>query len=290
MQNDPSSSVSETNTFPFDLGEVPEMASFIDHYQTITKAMGGPLAEQNDLSHFSQMLDLACGPGSWVLDVAHANTHIDVAGVDANPMMVEYASARARSQGLHNASFEVMDIFHPLDFSDNTFDLVNAQLLAAFVPRKLWPQILQECLRITRPGGIFRMTEVEGGGHTNSAAYEKMHRYLSQAMHAAGFGFSPDGLSPRITPMMGRLLKNAGYQNIQYRAFAIDFSAGSEAHGSIYRNTAIVSKIGQTFAVKMGVAKPDEIEQLYQQIQIDMLADDFCGIWFHLTVWGTKPL
>jgi len=106
-------------------GDAAQFAAFIDLSHTLTRAMGAPLAEQDDPSRFHQVLDLACGPGSWVIDLAHAFPHMDVAGIDASTAAINYALARAHPQRLLNASFEVMDILAPLDFSDHTFDLVN---------------------------------------------------------------------------------------------------------------------------------------------------------------------
>ncbi len=31
------------------------------------------------------------------------------------------------------------------------------------------------------------------------------------------------------------------------------------------------------------------MDQLYQQILIEMLAEDFCGVWYYMTAWGNKP-
>ena len=287
---DPSSHPPEMQTSLLDPEDVAEMVGIIDYNQAIIKAMGGPLAEQGDLSRFHQILDVACGSGDWVLDVAHTNPHIEIAGIDPSATMIQYANARASSQGLTNASFEQMDILHTLDFSDNTFDLVNAHIIGHSVPREAWLPLLQECLRILRPGGVLRTTDTDGGGHTNSAAYQQMDRYMAQAMFAAGFGFSPDGLSIGMTPVMGSLLKQVGCQNIQYRAHALPFSAGSEAHESAYQTAAVVCKVGQEFAVRMSVVGQEEISQLYHQMLVDMLADDFCGIKFFLTTWGSKPL
>src|SRR6185312_15034081 len=91
---------------------------------------------------------------------------------------------------LLNASFEVMNILAPLDFSDHTFDLVNIGPSGARIPRSAWPTLLHECLRVLRPGGILRLTQTDGAGSTTSPAYERFHRLTVQALHQAGCGFS----------------------------------------------------------------------------------------------------
>ncbi len=164
-------STNSQSDYFIDTESAAEMARLIQQDMMITRKMGGPLAEQADPSSFSTVLDLGCGPGGWVLDVAFACPDAEVAGIDVSKTMTSYGNARASSQGLHNASFEVMDITKPLAFSDQTFDLVNGRLLVGSLHRTAWSQMIQECFRITRPGGVMRMTELDTSGVTTSPAY-----------------------------------------------------------------------------------------------------------------------
>ena len=143
----------EENTYIFDTESAVEMARLINQGRIITVAMGGPLSGIPDLPARAQIIDLGCGPGGWVLDVAYANPDAEVAGVDISKTMIDYANARARSQQLTNASFGVMDIRQPLDFSDASFDLVNARLLVAALRCENWEPFLAACTRILKPGG-----------------------------------------------------------------------------------------------------------------------------------------
>src|SRR5579871_4767972 len=108
----------EENTYIFDPESATEIARLIDQGQMITKCMGGPLAEQAHPEHFHTILDLACGPGSWVLDAAFAYPDSLVIGTDLSKIMVHYAKTRTRRQRLNNASFAVMDIRQPFAFAD----------------------------------------------------------------------------------------------------------------------------------------------------------------------------
>ena len=279
---------SESGYF-LDAESVSEMARLIQQDMALTRKMGGPLAEQADPSSFSQILDVGCGSGGWVLDVAFAHPNAEVAGIDISKTLIEYASARARSQGLQNASFEVMDVSTPFPFSDQSFDLVNGRLLVGSLSRKAWAQMLQECFRITRPGGVIRMTELDTTGVTTSSAFNYLDSLLLKANWLVGHGFSPDGRTTCMTPMLPTLLRNAGYQDIQHRAHAIDVSAGTDTYMDFYRNYEVFFKQTLPFLVSMGVATQEEVEQTYQQMLTEMLSDDFKGMWYFLTVWGTKP-
>jgi len=276
------------STYVVDAENAADMARLMHQDRLFTKNMGGLFSEHFDLSNIHNILDIACGPGGWVIDVAHTYPEINVVGIDISRLTIEYARAQAKVQWLVNASFQVMDATKALDFADNSFDIVNARLLAAFMPSATWPRLVGECLRITRPGGIIRLTECEMC-ITNSFGFEKLNGMSTRALQLAGQSFSPDGRNLGITPMLGHFLHDAGCINIQKKAHVIDFSAGTEAHLSQYQNTMVFFKLLQPFLIKMGITTQAEVDGLYQRALDEMMSDDFCGVWFYLTVWGEVP-
>lgn len=282
----PSDPTQDDNVYFMDHESGAEMARLMLQDRLLTKGMGGLFQEQPDLFNIHHILDMGCGPGGWALEVAYAYPEKEVVGFDISQTMIDYAHAQAQVQGLKNASFRVMDLMQPLAFPDNSFDLVNSRLIA-FLPTEAWPKLMQECLRITRPGGIIRLTECEW--FTNSPACEKQYSLFTRALKVAGQSFSPDGRLIDITPMLGSFLKNAGCQNVQLVPHVLDFSYGTEAHNGIYQNWLAFYKLLQPFLTGTGVATQEEVDEAYQQMQIEVLMDNFRGIVFILTAWGEKP-
>ncbi len=281
----------QDNNFYFTNPEnVAEMARLTKQAHLVTEAMGGSLAEQTDLTHIQTLLDLACGPGEWVLEVASHYPDKQITGVDVSQIMIEYAHLQTLNKQLNNARFRVMDILKPLSFSEQTFDLINIRLIASFMFRSLesWPRLMQECMRILRPGGIIRLTDCEWM-ISNSPATEKLFGLCTKATHLVGNIFSQDGRHIAITPMLGRFLRDAGYQNVQHRAFAIDGSAGAKSHQGFYEDMVVFLKLVQPLLIQAGVATQGEAEVLYQQALEEMRAEDFNCVWYYLTVWGKKP-
>lgn len=263
-----------------------EMARLIKQDRFITQAMGGLFAERSDIASMRSILDLGCGPGQWVLDVAFNYPNIEVAGVDISEIMVKYADARARSQGLSNASFGVMDITTPLDFSENAFDLINGRLIAYLTPEQ-WTHLLQEGTRVLRPGGVLRLTENDVV--CTSPATDTLFSLFYSAMARARQSFSASGRVLGITSRLTSLLRKCGYKNVQHRASALDFSTGSEAHEVISDVVYVMFTLMKPFLIGTGVANAQEIDQLLKQMQIEIHADDFCAVMFLLTAWGEKP-
>ena len=285
---DSSSHLSSHEGYVLDAENAAEMARLMMQDHLLTRVMGGPVPEQTDLSQIYRVLDIACGPGGWLLDLVTQYPHIQGVGIDISHLMMEYATSLVQSQGLPNIQFRVMDATQHLDFPDQTFDLVNGRILTGFLSADQWSGLLSECNRITKPRGILRLTEGEWG-FTNSAAYDTLQQGMcTLAVYRSGHSFSPYGRNVGTANMLRLLLRRAGYQQIECRAHVVDYSAGTETHDSNCQNMLVFHKLLQPFLVQMQVATQDELDHLHAQMEADMLAEDFCAIDYFLTVWGHK--
>lgn len=278
----------DENTYFIDAENAAEMARLMHQDHLTTRGMGGLFPERTDFSSIEDILDIACGPGGWTLDVAFEHPDINVVGVDISQIMIQYARTQAKVQQLDNASFRVMDVLQPLDFPDNSFDLINSRFIFAFMPPTAWSKLIDECARIARPGGIIRLTETEWN-LTNSLAYETLHGMTTKALKLAGRSFSPDGRNVGITPMLGSFLQQAQCRNIQQAAYVIDFSAGTAAHNSLYQNLMAFFKLVEPFLLNMGVTTSEEFDKLYHRMLDELALDSFRAISFILSVWGETP-
>lgn len=279
----------EENSYVMDAESATEMARLLNQERLMTQGMGGLFAERGgELSDIHALLDVGCGPGGWVLDTAFTYPDIEVTGIDISKQMTEYARAHARVQRLDNAHFRVMDATKPLDFPDNSFDLVNARFVAGFMHKTVWPAFLQECKRILRPGGIFRLTEADGGSSTSEACNE-LSIWMSTLLKRVGFTFSPDGRTIGIMIAMRRLLREAGFENIQKMAHITETAPGLEGYSMAVENIKVTFQTVMPTLIKMGITTQEEFERVYNTAMLDVLADDFCALGFFMTMWGQKP-
>src|SRR5437588_12479277 len=92
-------------TYLLDSESAAEMARLLSQDLIITKAMEDLFPEHIDMSSLHDVLDVACGPGGWALEVAYEYPDINVVGIDASRPMIQYATMRAETQRLSNASF-----------------------------------------------------------------------------------------------------------------------------------------------------------------------------------------
>jgi SAM-dependent methyltransferase len=289
MTND--SPLPDENTYVFDAESVSETTRLMLQDRQMTRGMGGPFSERDraEFSNMHDILDIACGSGGWVLDVAYEHPHIQVEGIDTSRVLIEYARASARSQKLVNAHFSIMNALQPLEFPDNAFDVVNARMLFAVVPPDKWSSLLQECLRITRPGGIIRLTEWEIP-LTNSAAYEQISRLFATSMHRIRRTFSPDGYHIGIIPMLGPFLRTLGCEDVQSKAHAFDFSFGTANYADAYQNAKLIYLQAKPMMTQGGLMSDEDYDILYNRMLADVCQPEFSGTSFLCTVWGKKPV
>lgn len=287
---------SSHNTYYTDPESAPETVRLRKQDHLLTDAMGGLFQASIDLSQIHDIIDLACGPGGWVFDVAYNHPKKQVVGVDVSRTLIEYARSEAKVQRLDNATFEVMDVLQPLDIPDGSFDLVNARTIAGFMLTDAWPTLLEECNRILRPGGILRLTETDRWGTTNSPTFERLSDLCMTALSLTGHGFDPSGRTFGITPMLERLLAQAGFQQIESQRYDINFSSGTAAYASMYENLKVFFKLAQPLLLTTRSAFPhaaipdqEELDRLYEQLLIEMLSGDFTATFSLLSAWGKKP-
>ena len=281
----PSDSHQSANT-PMGAGNSPGMTRLLNLDLPAIKETGQVFPELADLSTIHDVLDVACGSGAWVITTAQVYPHMQVVGIDSSDQLIDKAQAQAT--GANNARFKHMHPLQPLDFPDDSFDLVNVRFVASFVPREAWPALLGECLRITRRGGTVRLTESDLP-ISNSRAFEQFTGMIARALFLTQQSFSPDGVSLGITPMLSQLLQQAGYLDIQQATHAVNFSTGMDAHAEVSEDLAHTYRLVQPFLVTTGVTTQEEVSQAYQQMLAEMRAEDFSAVGFYLVVWGKKP-
>ncbi len=283
----PASDENSENTYIIDTESAAEMARLIDQSRCMNEAMGSLFPDKIDLSGIHTVLDVACGPGEWVQEVASLYPHITLVGIDISNLMIKFAAQRTRVQKLTNASFQVMDARTLLTLANGAFDLVNARFMAAFLPRNEWPRVIQEFARLTRASGTIVLTETDifAPGSTNSPAIEELNDLCREAVYKAGLYSSTGTL---VTSVMEQFLQEAGCRDIQKKWHTLDFSAGTAALPVIYSNLSFALKLVQPFLLKMVKTTRERLDELYEQGMQEMMRDDFRADTKFLTVWGIK--
>ena len=263
----------------------PEMIRLMIQDSLITTSMGGPLSEQADPASLRHVLDIGCGPGGWILEAARLYPQMNLTGIDISWRMIEYARAEAQARKLSDGvEFLVMDVLHPLKFPDASFDLVNLRFGFSFLLVTDWPRLLNEMLRVTRHGGIVRVTD--GDWKTTSPACNRIAQMFFCALYRSGHSLTEEKAG--VTYELPRLLSESGCQRVQIKDYTSEWAAGTVGAQNFYQIQLYGFQTGKPFMQKWGCASED-YDTLYEQAMIELQQPDFRATWELLTAWGMKP-
>jgi ubiquinone/menaquinone biosynthesis C-methylase UbiE len=109
------------------------------------KAMGGKIEGMN-------VLDLGCGTGRWC-EHFHKRGAAAVTGIDISQVRLDDNKAR-----LSHITFKKMPVTK-LDFSDNTFDIINISWVLQHNNAHLQEQAISEMCRVLKKGGFIFFME-----------------------------------------------------------------------------------------------------------------------------------
>lgn len=211
----------------------------------------------------ARILDLACGPGGWALQVAQAYPECSVVGVDISERMIAYARAQAEARELA-VQFRIMNILHPWDFPDSYFDLINARFIDGLCPAASLEPLLQECLRVMRPEGVLRITETVHMSAPASPATEKLQEIVHAAMYQAGYSFSPYEMALNVAG--ARLLKHLGFRRMTLVPYVIDLSAGTPLHRPMLENLHMANNLLRPFIARTPICSLEEFDHLMEAL------------------------
>lgn len=256
--------------------------------QMITAGMGGVLPEQPDPTMFQRVLDVGCGTGGWLIEVAKTYPSMSLlVGVDVSSRMLDYARAQAEAQQVSDrVQFGAMDALQMLEFPSGYFDLVNQRFAVSWLRTWDWPKLLQEYRRVTLRGGVIRVTESDMViDNSSSPAMTRLFEIFLDALYRAGHLFTPD--KNGVFSQLAHLLQQYGVQNVQTRAYTLEYRAGTPEGQHFSEDMQRAFRTTLPFMRKWSRV-PNDYEMIYQQMLSEMQQPDFVAPWNLLTVWGNK--
>jgi ubiquinone/menaquinone biosynthesis C-methylase UbiE len=180
-----------------------------------------------------------------------------------------------------------MDALLILDFPEFFFDLVNLRCCVGFMRTWDWPKMLSEMLRVTRAGGVVRITDAEAG-HTchASPALTQFSELFQSALFQAGnlFEQAPSGLTAHLASLLGQ----HGCKTVQTRTYSMIYQAGTPSRQVFYEDMQRAFQTLRPFILKWSRrSKPDDYDAMCQQALAEIQQSDFQATWNLLTAWGT---
>jgi 2-polyprenyl-3-methyl-5-hydroxy-6-metoxy-1,4-benzoquinol methylase len=169
------------------------------------------------------VLDIACGSGRAMIELAQAYPASRFTGIDLSPIAVSAASAEARRRGLSNVRF-VQDDAAELSGAGacdlvTAFDAIHDQARPA--------QVLRAVFEALRPGGVFLMQDIAGHTHIQDNRTHPLGPFLYtiSCMHCMSVSLAAGG--PGLGAMWGReqaleMLDAAGFRSVRVQSLPHD--------------------------------------------------------------------
>jgi ubiquinone/menaquinone biosynthesis C-methylase UbiE len=254
----------------------------------ITVAQGGVLPEYAEPARLTHVLDVACGLGGWLIELARTVPTIShLVGVDISKQMIEIARAEAAARHVQNrVTFHIMDALHLFDLPDDHFDLVNMGFAVSFLRVWEWPRVLLELRRVAQSGGVIRLTEADLPDQSSSPALLRLFHLLTRAYSQAGryFYAQANGVASDLTG----LLQQCKLHSVQTRTCRSEIRGDTVAGQLFCENVKYLFRTNVPFLQKW-IRMPDDYEDLYQQMLEEVQRPDFAVSSLTVTAWGSKP-
>jgi len=270
-----------------DRDNLEEMTRLEIQDKLMTTGMGGVLPELADPASLRRVLDVGCGAGYWLMETARTYPTIQkLIGVDISGKMVAYARIQAEAQHLdQRVQFQTMNALQALAFPNASFDLVNQRFGVSWLRTWDWTKILLECIRVTRPSGIIRISESDVHIASNSSALTKFNNINIEVCYRSGRLFTASG--DGVTRELACLMTQHGIQDVQTRVHTIVSRAGTVEGQHFYENMVYMFRLALPFFQKW-TNVPSDYPQICEQALKEIQQPDFVATWTVLTAWGTR--
>jgi SAM-dependent methyltransferase len=155
-------------------------------------------------SHFApvpqprEILDVGCGFGRWLADMANSFPDCNMHGVD----LVEPSTSNHLPAG---CKVTLADIHDGLPFENNRFDIVHQQSLRFFIPNNRWRLVAEELFRVCRPGGYAELVEYDFVADPSDVQARKLLDVLAAVTRMSGVEWD-------AAQHLGKLLRICGFE------------------------------------------------------------------------------
>ena len=244
----------------------------------------------------SYILDVGCGSGRWVREMAGAFPGARVVGMDiAVPSDGGYGSpgisgtfAISGISGISGASqpgaprtyaFVEHNALEPFSFVPASFDFTHMRQMASALPVAAWPRVVGEMARVTAFGGWVELVEgdlVRNGG----PALETIQRWALQAL-------LPQGLDPRIAPQLPDLLCRLSLTDVQTRMVELPVGSHGGRFGELMAADLLARIEGMRgHIVAARLATADEFTRAQASVRLEMNRNAYVQPFY--VVWGRR--
>ncbi|CAB4474677.1 unnamed protein product [Rhizophagus irregularis] len=224
-----------------------------------------------------KVLEIGCGPGTWLLDLSSKYDNSNFVGIDIEPIFPQEIKP-------NNVEFIKTSISNGLSFGDNEFDFTHIELLRLFYTVDQWDFILTELIRVTKPGGYIEVS----GRRRENVVRAPIFCKIMDTIYASGSRRNLDTNLIYNLKSKFELQSNLGNVHRTEENFVIGPNGGKI--GMIAQDLALgyfkAEPLVKTLSEEMGVSK----EEYKNMIEKDLLEEfkQSCSESIYVRIWTQK--
>lgn len=265
---------------PKDMDEINRLD--FQHYLLRSGFSGNYLAP---LQNPSTILDVGSGSGRWAMEMAARFPAARVVGVDLVAPTVDVSQVLGNGLDAQPMNFEfaIGNILEGLPFPDASFDFVHQRLLITAIPMRFWPKVINELVRVTRPGGWVELAECgvpERGGPGLTGLWASWIAFLKSR-----------DVDFTVGHTIGKKLTEGGLHNVDQRGMRFPMGAwGGRIGRSSAADCLAVGKALRAGVVASGTLSEAEYDRLYDLTQHEFMQRRGTGVLPFYLACGQRPL
>ena len=236
------------------------------------------LADYVPIDNVEHVLDVACGPSSWVLDMAHNYRDNNFFGIDRDPAMVRYARSTASVSDRNDILFAVGNMHALSPRLDACFDVVHARFVKEATAMRQWPTLLKGLLRLCHPGGYVILTECNYPV-TSRTACQHLFDLLQQAIVEIGG-------TPNLPTGIEALARNSGWCEVRSSVTSLALSAQTPAYAVLLSQLEPLLSIAEQFLLR--ICSKAAFARLRRAVIAELYDETFSSTWSLNTLVGRR--
>jgi SAM-dependent methyltransferase len=232
------------------------------HHESVLRSHKWRTAENSaafllpHLAEDARVLDVGCGPGTITAGLADRAPRGHVTGIDAAQEVIDQARAAVEPGKHSNLDFSAGDVY-ALHYPDDSFDVVHAHQVLQHLGDQV--RALREMRRVTRPGGLVAVRDVDFGGMTwypELPVLDEWREFYTRVARA-------NGGEPHAGRRLHAWAGEAGFTDITCSSSTWTYATEAERSwwGGLWADRTLKSTFAAT-ALEGGHATPEYLERI----------------------------
>jgi len=242
------------------------------------------------MNEFQRVIDVECGAGEWIFDLAKRYPKLHIYGLDSNEQLLHQARVRRSMSSLSQIELRQMNLSHGLSLPDNAVDFIHMRRVSRFMGPHAWHKVFRDGIRVLRPGGWITIVELELC-EISSPACQMLYHSILKAQATLGYTLDESGLSFGMAQRLYALLLREPLDEVNYDLHTLDlgFQGGSVAH-LLLEDLLCQASIVKPLVVQQGMLTASEFDTLLIDAHEELEDPMLCGWALLVSAYGRKVL